>query len=146
MSDFQLTSHVRGRTLILPVRQLDADALQGALESLGSYFAENLARPYDELWGIRVVTRAGIFEFGDWSFDRWAGRGGALSADEGALAIFREWEEEARRDPAVALAATAELVRHCILEDPHPRRARNGTQPAGRRRGAQCEWRTIGMR
>ena len=146
MTDFLLTSHVRGRKLTLPVGDLNAEALQGAVERLAQYFAENLDRPGDELWGVRIVCRRGIFEFGDWSFDRLAGRGGAFSADERALAVFREWEEEARCDPAVALVAVAELVRHCLLDDPHSHRTRHGTPPAGRRRGAQCARRSIGAR
>jgi hypothetical protein len=146
VTDFLLTSHVRGRKLTLPVGDLSSQALQGAVERLAQYFAENLDRPRDELWGVRIVSRQGIFEFGDWSFDRLAGYGGAFSADERALAVFREWEEEARCDPAVALAATAELVRHCLLEDPPPRRTRHEARPAGRRRGAQCQRRSIGAR
>ena len=146
MTDFLLTSHIRGQKLTLRVGDFSAEALQDALERLAQFFAENLDRPRDELWGVRIVSSHGIFEFGDWSFDRLAGRGGALSADERALTIFREWEEEARCDPAVALAATAELVRHCLLEDPHPRRPRREPQPVGRRRGAQCERRSIGAR
>jgi hypothetical protein len=146
VTEFLLTSHIRGQKLTLPVGDLSAGALQGAVERLAQHFAENLDRPHDELWGVRIVSRHGIFEFGDWSFDRLASRGGALSANERALMIFREWEEEARCDPAVALAATAELVRHCLLEDPHSRGTRHHTQPSGRRRGAQCEPRSIGAR
>ena len=146
VTEFLLTSHVRGRMLTLPVGDLSAEALQDAVERLARYFAENLERPGDELWGVRIVSRHGIFEFGDWSFDRLAGRGGAFSADERAMAVFREWEEEARCDPAVALAAAAELVRHCFLEDPLPRRVRHDVRPGGRRRGAQCERRSIGAR
>lgn len=146
VTDFLLTSHVRGRMLTLPVGDLSAEALQGAVERLAQYFAENLDRPSDELWGVRIVSRHGIFEFGNWSFDRLAGWGGAFSADERALAVFREWEDEARCDPAVALAATADLVRHCLLEDPPSRPIRHQARPTGRRRGAQCERRSIGAR
>jgi hypothetical protein len=146
VTDFLLTSHIRGQKLTLGVGDLSAEALQSAMDRLAQYFAENLHRPRDELWGVRIVSSHGIFEFGDWSFDRLAGRGGAFSADERALTVFREWEEAARCDPVIALAATAELVRHCVGEDPHSRRARHATHPTGRWRGAQCERRSIGAR
>jgi hypothetical protein len=146
VTHFLLTSHIRGQKLTLRVRDLSAEALQSAVERLAQYFAENLDGPHNEFWGVRIVSSHGIFEFGDWSFDRLAGRGGALSANEGALTVFREWEEDARCDPAVALAATAELVRHCLLEDPHSRRARHDTRAPERRRGAQCGRRSIGAR
>jgi hypothetical protein len=145
VTDFLLTSHIRGEKLILRVRDLSAETLHTALERLGEYFAENLERPHDELWGVRIVSRAGIFEFGDWSFDRLAGRGGALSANEGALTIFRRWEEEARCDPAVALAATAELVRHGMVDESHSGRARHRASAGGRIRGARCARGSIGM-
>jgi hypothetical protein len=146
VTDFLLTSHIRGQKLTLRVRDLSPEALQSAVERLARYFAENLDDPHDELWGVRIVSRHGIFEFGDWSFERLAGRGGALSTNEGTLNIFREWEEYARCDPAVALAATAELVRHCLLEEPHSRRTRHEVHTGVRRRGAQCERRSIGAR
>jgi hypothetical protein len=131
VGDFEVISHVQGQKLTVSARgasgsyELQAgsetatarnlnQALEWALERVRQSFAKNLDRPREQLWGVRVVTPCGTFQVGNWSFEPLSGGGGGFAPGEGILAVFRDWEQQARANPAAAVAGARKVVSYCL--------------------------------
>ena len=130
MSEFQIIAHVQGNRHTVKVTpglsggyEISAPgtsesaktfkhAVQAGIESARRFLQRNLTRQHDQAWGVRVVTRCGTFQFGDWSFEPLLG-GGGFPSQEPILDLFREWEDRGNREPLAALAGARKLVEFC---------------------------------
>jgi hypothetical protein len=131
MHEFQVIVHVQGEENVITATPSPSggyeitgrgiaesarnfkEAVREAVEAARRFFHRQLSKPQHQSWGVRIMTRCGNFQFGDWSSGRPLSGSGGPAPQGPIFDLFEELRDRSNRQPESALESARKLLEFC---------------------------------